>query len=172
MFGAGLGLAGQAVEMAATLQYLFWGCLALIAVLYAYREFRGRECPLPQRHWQVPRDWAWRGRLVFSFEFGFVLGLGFLTFIPFAGYYFLVAACFSTTDYRQAALIMGIYGLARAVPVVSVPLTSMLIKRPHTLRVTNQAAGWWAQLTIRTRALRAVSLVLLPATALVSELSR
>ena len=60
---------------------------------------------------RFPRD-AW------TLYFGAVLGAGFLTRIPYFGYFVLVAGCFGRGNLWAGAFVMTVFGAARAVSVV------------------------------------------------------
>ena len=72
----------------------------------------------PTNHWQVPRRWARWPWPSFHVAFGFILGMGWLTVVPFASYYLLVAVLVALASTTTSVLIMTLFGLARAVPLL------------------------------------------------------
>lgn len=75
---------------------LVWPLSALLvafAVAYGLGELFGSALPVPTSHWQVPRHWEAYGRPAFALAFGVLLGAGFITVVPFIGYYLLLGRC-------------------------------------------------------------------------------
>lgn len=72
----------------------------------------------PSRHWLVPRNWGgWRWPL-FHMTFGAILGIGWLTIVPFASFYALIAVLIALGSAKVAVGTMAIFGIARSVPLV------------------------------------------------------
>jgi hypothetical protein len=152
--GFALGVIGAALPLLARVGV--GGVAALVALAYAVGEVRDRPLPVPQRRWQVPQEWALHGRAVWAAEFGAILGLGFLTYVPFAGYYVLVLGCASLGDPWAAMVAMGTYGLARALPVV---YASTRMADPSAMNWATQLPTRLPRLYRATRWLRVVSLL-------------
>ncbi|HMA36922.1 MAG TPA: hypothetical protein VKY74_20880 [Chloroflexia bacterium] len=115
--GALAGLAG------AGLQRVFpFTLLAAVAILlggaYGLHELGVWRLPQPQRAWQVPNRWIAQRPLLGAVAFGLVIGTGVLTFIPFTSFYLLLAWEVLTASPAAGALLGGLYGLARALPVL------------------------------------------------------
>jgi hypothetical protein len=113
--GAGVGLAlgylGNALSVADRTALSF----AAIAVAMAIDL---RMLPRLQRARQVPS--AWRDRMpppVFVTLYGAMLGTGLLTYIPHSTFYIVLVGA-ATSGPLGGALIMIVYGLTRALPVL------------------------------------------------------
>ena len=72
---------------------------------------------LPGSHWMVPRSWARFGHSRFAALFGLALGAGFVTLLPSAGWYGVVAAAQAGTTWWSAFAIVLSFGAARALLV-------------------------------------------------------
>ncbi len=66
------------------------GLGVLIGLAYIILPLAGVSLRVPTSQWVVPRSWGHQGSALFALKFGVVLGMGFLTIVPFAGYYLLV----------------------------------------------------------------------------------
>lgn len=73
---------------------------------------------LPESGWRIPRSWARFGHTTYAALFGGVLGLGVLTAIPSIGFYTLLVWGLSRADWQTVLLIFGVFGVARALPLV------------------------------------------------------
>ena len=71
---------------------------------------------MPQIHWQVPAQWARRGKTMQMLLYGGVLGAEVFTLIPYATFYVLVALELAQGP-RSGAVVGLIYGIARTAPV-------------------------------------------------------
>ena len=81
--------------------------------------------------WMVPRGWSRFGRSGHSLLFGAVLGTGFATLVT-TGTVYLVALLVATAETPfRAAGIFGVFGLARAVPLIVVGCC-LSRRPPHT----------------------------------------
>ena len=85
------------------------GLLGVVSVLYALHELNIVRLPNPQKGWLVPKSWQRWGRLVGNTLYGYVLGMGIFTYIPFGSFYLLlmwelVAGLFL----NKAAVILGV----------------------------------------------------------------
>jgi len=91
--------------------------LAGMAVLAAVVDRRPRR--IPSWHRQVNEDWLshYRG-WVYGVGFGFQLGLGLVTIVTTASVYLMWAAALLSGSVGVGALIGGVFGLARALPVL------------------------------------------------------
>lgn len=160
LVGAACGLLGVAAAAhAPSLRAGLAGLVAAVAGAYGIAESRGAQWWVPQRHWQVPQAWGWHGRFVFATAFGLVLGAGFLTLIPFIGYYLLVALCVVAADPVRGGVLMGLFGAARAVPVLAVPLVSWARRQPQHAQRAAAANDWLAGVDRRLAGVRALTLL-------------
>jgi len=112
--GALLGLLGSLLSLDLYTEY-FPLLISMTALGYSLHEFRILSLPYPQMRRQVPDPW--RRRLhpyVVAALFGFLLGIGFTTFIPTATYYIVVLTATLYGSPLYGAVIFSIYGFARA----------------------------------------------------------
>ena len=72
---------------------------------------------LPGSHWMVPHSWARFGHSGFAAIFGLALGAGFVTLLPSAGWYGVVAAAQADSTWWVAFAIVLSFGAARALLV-------------------------------------------------------
>lgn len=99
----------------------------LLAVFYALHEMDIASLPHPQRRKQVPSKWRHRFHpYLTTCLYGLMLGTGLLTYIPTASYFILVFAAAVSGSPATGALILSVYGAARA-----------LLLWPSSLVVTN-----------------------------------
>jgi opacity protein-like surface antigen len=87
-------------------------CLLAAAALLAESRLRP-----PGSHWMVPHSWARFGHSGFAALFGVALGAGFVTVLPSAGWYGVVAAAQAGTPWWAAFAILLSFGAARALLV-------------------------------------------------------
>jgi hypothetical protein len=93
--------------------------LACLAFSLGVAELLGVRTALPSSTWRVPRRWQAYGDRVFSALFGASLGPGFLTAVPFGGYYVLLACMAFVGQPVEAAVVMAFFGFLRGVPVAA-----------------------------------------------------
>jgi hypothetical protein len=103
---------------------------------------------VPTSHWQVPRWWARWPWPLFHVAFGFILGMGWLTIVPFASYYLLLAVLFLLGSIPTGVIVMSVFGLARSLP--------LLVMSPGIFG-RSCATGVGARSSARRRALHAVA---------------
>ena len=72
---------------------------------------------LPGSRWMVPHSWARFGHSGFAALFGLALGAGFVTLLPSAGWYGVVAAAQADATWWSAFAILLSFGAARALLV-------------------------------------------------------
>lgn len=134
-----LGLVGRGLYLlfpATPLQWLV-GLLGAVSILYALHELNIIRLPNPQKGWLVPKSWQRWGRMVGNTLYGYVLGMGIFTYIPFGSFYLLlmwelVAGMFSL----KAAVLLGvIYGFSRGLPAILGGIS--MLRDQYPLPVTN-----------------------------------
>jgi cytochrome c biogenesis protein CcdA len=81
-------------------------------------------------HWQVPQHWALFGRPWYEMLFGGALGLGFVTVVPFVGYYLLLLCILANGDTSTGAVAMFGFGLGRSIPMLTAPF--IMASKPAT----------------------------------------
>ncbi|MFC4766618.1 hypothetical protein [Effusibacillus consociatus] len=94
----------------------FW-IVGILALAYGLKEFDFIRLPMPQRRWQVPISWINQRPFFGSLAYGLTIGAGFLTFIPYAGFYVWTALALVIGDPKLGALLGFVYGLGRAFSV-------------------------------------------------------
>ncbi len=143
-----LGLIGKALH--ALLPFIGYelpvAALGVAALAFALHELNIVKLPTPEMGWQVPKSWQRSSRLAGQTLYGIVLGMGIFTFIPFAGFYVLLALemVVGAVDLRAAVALGMVYGFMRGLPAVlggismlrgqfPIPLSNWLIAH----------LGWW-----------------------------
>ncbi|SRR5579883_818360 len=112
-----LGAAFRIPHLLGPVMPLAVGSFCLIG---AIREFNVLPLPLPSSCWQVPRTWMMLPPGVMASCYGFIIGLGVLTRIPFSTFYVIIAACFVIGDPPIAASVMSIHALVQSGAVLLV----------------------------------------------------
>lgn len=92
----------------------------LLALLFSMRELGVIKFPIPQRKWQVPISWVHKHRFAGTLTYGLTIGLGYLTYIPYPGFWILQAISFLSATPSVSSLLGVTYGLGRALPVLAV----------------------------------------------------
>jgi hypothetical protein len=87
------------------------GAICAAAALALLGESRLR---LPGSHWMVPRSWARFGYSGYAALFGLALGAGFVTLLPSAGWYGVIAVAQSGSPWWTAFAVLLPFGAARA----------------------------------------------------------
>jgi hypothetical protein len=85
--------------------------LGALAGLVILRETVGRTVPIPQLHWQFPREWLrhpWLG----AAGFGSVMGAGIFTLQRSALFHLYLVGCFCSGSFGRGALFGLVYGAA------------------------------------------------------------
>lgn len=141
LLGAGLRslLPGIALEVAVAV-------LGVAALLFALHELNIVRLPAPQVGWQVPASWMRRSRLLGTTLYGIVLGAGVFTFIPFAGFYLLLALelVAGAADLRAAVVLGMVYGIMRGLPAVLGGISMLRLQNPVPVSDWLIARlGWW-----------------------------
>jgi len=93
--------------------------LTVLAVLYALHHLGLLRLPIPTLRWQVPARWRGSTRRGWvAFAYGLGLGVGLLTHVQTASLYFAGLLAGLSANAAAAGLIMGSFGLARALPLI------------------------------------------------------
>jgi len=117
--GAAVSLIGRAIiGISTTLVDASVAALAFLSFTYALGDIAGLRLPVPSRHWLVPRDWTSWSAKSFSTVFGFFLGAGIFTVVPFVGFYIVLSACAILLGPADGAMIMASFGAMRGLPVL------------------------------------------------------
>ena len=110
-------LSALAARHGAAGRWLAGGLTGLVAITYALKEAGLVNVPSPQRTWQVQRGWMrLKPAALPAGMFGFCLGLGLLTRIN-SCLYPVVVWIVLTGSAVQGALVMGMFGLVRTLPL-------------------------------------------------------
>jgi cytochrome c biogenesis protein CcdA len=118
LLGASLGLVGLMLPRGSSaLQLSLAGIVIGLSGVGLVREHRNGGGYLPTRCWQVPREWNAFGVDVHGFLFGFCLGLGFVTFVTFIGYYLALVLAAMQGSVLRSIGVFGAYGIGRAFPL-------------------------------------------------------
>ena len=133
LIGVALGVVAFAIARLGT-DRISLAAAVVVALVYSTSELLRLGWPVPQRHWQIPQSWGILGRPAYAAAFGAILSAGFLTFIPFAGYYVVTLLAVAMADWQLSALIMTVFAWARVAPVLA------LAHRLHALGPTEQLA--------------------------------
>ena len=133
LLGALAGGAGGLLRVEATAP---WAVGVLITALLAGAAVDGGRLPVDLPHWrrQVDERWlsSYRG-WVYGAGYGAQLGAAFATIVPTAATYVMVIAAVLTGDWRAGALVGGVFGLTRAVPL----LLLARVRTPAALRAVH-----------------------------------
>ncbi len=120
------------------------------ALLYAAHELGWLRLPAPQSNWQVPNSWGVNRPIVGTFFYGYMLGAGVFTFIPYASFYVLLAWYLLAGNLAVGLLLGTLYGFARGVFVLTggvarmrggnlVSLNTWVLDRKWQLKLVNGA---------------------------------
>lgn len=110
-------LVGQLGALCRALPNGLWhGVLMAVCVVSCLLDLLGARAPTG--HWLVPRQWARWPWPAYSMLFGTILGIGWLTVVPFASYYLVVALLLIIGSSTLAVVTMTVFGIARTVPLL------------------------------------------------------
>ncbi|PZR99176.1 MAG: hypothetical protein DLM69_07670 [Candidatus Chloroheliales bacterium] len=124
--------------------------LGLLTLLYAAYEVGWLRMPAPQSNWQVPNSWGVEHHIGGTLLYGYTLGAGVFTFIPYASFYVLLGWYLLAGDLATGILLGALYGLARGVFVLTgglvemrgrslIQFNSWLLDRKWQLKLVNGA---------------------------------
>jgi hypothetical protein len=89
------------------------------ATVYAAGELLGLRVPVPEARRQVPEWWRWTlPPLAAACLYGLGLGIGFLTHVRHGTLVAVAVAATASGDPLASAAVLGVFGLARAVPLL------------------------------------------------------
>ncbi|MYC87714.1 MAG: hypothetical protein F4X22_05680 [Gemmatimonadales bacterium] len=128
LFGAFLGWLGGFLPMPAR-----HAAIGAAAVLLLVRPVLFPLYHVPSSRWMVPRGWQRLGWPWYSLLFGMCLGVGVVTRVTTGTTYFVALLVTATGNPLQAGALFGIFGLARAAPLLVV--SRSISRRPgHSLQ--------------------------------------
>jgi cytochrome c biogenesis protein CcdA len=143
VIGAVVGDAGGAILQALTnratvltLSAIVYSLMGLFALGYALVEFGFLRLPVVGLHGGVPDAVARLGYYPRSFVLGLVVGGGFTVGCPFPTYQVILGWIAVTGSFLTGAVVLGAYGVGRALPVFIVGLVLFAGVRPQVL------TGW------------------------------
>lgn len=149
-----------------SLHFFIWYLVSAAALVYGLIEARGIQWPVPQIHWQVPKDWGKHGRPLFAIGFGLVLGPGFFTFVSYIGYHLLLIVCIVIADPIHSAVLMAIFGASRAAPILFPPVLASMERRRYTFEAAIAVNEWIMRREPILQRLRAISLLAIAGSAI------
>lgn len=122
---AGAAVTGLTLSVAAGFLHEYWvwdpasAALAIGGVvgIAALVDLKVLDVRLPNRNWQVPQGWKRLAPSVMAAAYGFGIGVGVLTRIPFAGFHAVLFAIVALADIPTGVGIMMLYGAARSATV-------------------------------------------------------
>jgi hypothetical protein len=105
--------------------------LSVVAAVLGLRDLKLLRFRLPNRLWQVPQSWKRFPPSVMAAYYGFGIGLGVLTYIPFSSFYFLLCCCASVGSLSLGVGLMAVYGAARAGTVALAARSQAFVPDPY-----------------------------------------
>lgn len=150
--GYGIGWGGILFSQLAGWMPPLW-MAGVLALLFSLRELGLIRFPIPQRKWQVPISWVHKHRYAGALAYGLTIGLGYLTYIPYPGFWILQALSLFSAAPSLASLLGAVYGLGRALPVLAVGIqgSSQMSSAPLNLFafVLERQRSWrWFSVTL------------------------
>jgi sulfite exporter TauE/SafE len=110
-----------------------WAGAGVLSLVFGLNEFGLLRLPLPRNHHSVPQSWWFDlGPNQAALVYGFVLGLGVTTVVPFGTFYAVGAWALLAAGPGYGAALGAAYGLARALPVLGVSLVMVSHRRRAT----------------------------------------
>jgi hypothetical protein len=120
--------------------------IAAVAAFGALQDLQLTTAWLPTTRWQVPWQWKRYPRSLMAAMFGFAIGTGVLTRIPFAAFHVVLIATTLLADLQSALLVMLVYGATRALGVAVASQLQMLIldvrQRPAAIHRFGPLVGY------------------------------
>ncbi len=171
LLGATLGALGHLVgswihngSVYAEFPHLGAWIIGLLAIAYALSDLGWLRLPRPILSKAVPITW-WRrwGPYGSALAYGAALGIGVMTRIPFGAFYVLCTWCILQGNVAYGALLMGTYGMMRALALLPVSWRFNRSRTPITEWATSRLFNQW-----RAQQVLAVALMMFGTYALVS----
>jgi cytochrome c biogenesis protein CcdA len=123
--GLALGVVGQLVGLRVGLVPI-GTAVVVLAIVCAVHDSGGPVRRLPSLRRQTPKTLECElGPIWAGFAWGLDLAQGWTTRIEFAGYYVLVALALLSADPLTGALVLGVFGIGRALPVFVAGFTAL-----------------------------------------------
>ena len=119
--GTVLGWLGQTLRIPSlpVIHLLAQSLGGILAIGYALSDMNFVRLPRPYLMFAVPLSWWQRWKPYgAALAYGAALGIGLTTYILLAGVYFLFAWCFVQGNPVYGAVLMGTYGVARALTIL------------------------------------------------------
>jgi hypothetical protein len=88
--------------------------ISLTVLVAGYAEAEQKAIRAPASKWRVPKRWLAAGPTCTALLFGFTLGVGFLTAVPFIGYHVLILLCMLSRSPWAGGALGLTFGAARA----------------------------------------------------------
>jgi sulfite exporter TauE/SafE len=171
LLGAALGALGLLLSTlfhSTTISALFpqlgiW-IIGLLAIAYAASDVGLLRMPRPILSKAVPISWwRWWGPYRAALAYGAALGIGVMTRIPFGAFYVLCTWCVLKGNPVYGAVLMGTYGVMRALVLLPVSWDLNCSHTPITEWATSPFFNQW-----RAQQVLAVALILFGTYALAS----
>ena len=121
--GGLLGMIGEYIGMGRLHRTpVLWMILSGLSAVLALHELYWLRLPIPQLHRQTAKWWRARfGAVGAAWLWGLDLGSGLTTIVTFSGYCILVLAALNSGNVWYGGLILGIFGISRAIVVFIMP---------------------------------------------------
>ena len=120
--------------------------IAAVAAFGALHDLQLTTIWLPASRWQVPWQWKRFPQPLMAAMFGFGIGMGVLTRIPFAAFHVVLIATMLVCDLQSALVVMLVYGATRALGVAVASQLQMLIsdvrQRPAAINRLGRLVGY------------------------------
>lgn len=88
--------------------------LSVVGAVGALHDLKLLPFRLPSRSQQVPQSWKRFSSAIMAASYGFGIGMGVLTRIPFASFYLVLLACAGLASLPLSVGLMALYGATRA----------------------------------------------------------
>lgn len=159
------------IRTGSNLSTAMWASLACCGAAYGLAELSGVRWWVPTREWLIPRRWGRWGSPTFDILFGLFLGAGFFTIIRFVGYHVLLVICALSRDPLKAALLMGTFGVTRAIPILVFPVIGFVRNKHFDFSTAYEMHKHFTHLDQRLRSVRATVLFAISGIALTAVLA-
>jgi hypothetical protein len=138
ILGATLGWLGEPLLLGETARALLVLGASALALLV---ELRLVSFGAPYRHWQVPRDWPGRFGMFRGYAlWGAALGVGVISYVPFASYHVLLVWMLASGGAVAGAVMGAAYGVGRGLASLA-PAVAAARRPGRLLAVAGGALG-------------------------------